>query len=168
MIRTGRLLEEWALCRSLALATALAVTAACGPASFTQPVGVEPRIATAPAATPSESPAPGEHRIGVRLVDGVGEFYDRKTGDRFVPRGANYIRLATQLEGGRSIFYVSAFNTDAYDPRRAEATLADLHSLGYNVVRVFLNHCCTTGLSDPSGALSISSKRCSGQPGVLP
>ena len=132
------------------------VAAACGPATSTPQVGSESPIATAAAATPSQSPAPGEHRIGVRLVDGVGEFYDRKTGERFVPRGANYIRLATQLQGGTSTFYHSTFNTDAYEPDRAAAVLADLHALGYNVARVFLNPCCTTGLGDPSGGLSTA------------
>ena len=30
-----------------------------------------------------------EHRIGIRLVDGNGEFYNRLSGERFTPRGTN-------------------------------------------------------------------------------
>ena len=105
--------------------------------------------------SPSQAPTSGQHRIGVRLVDGEGEFYDRQTGELFVPRGANYIRLAAQREGSGSTFYHSTFNTDAYEPDRAAAALADLHALGYNVVRVFLNPCCTTGLGNASGGLSV-------------
>lgn len=142
--------------RSLVLTLGVALAAGCGPAPLTPRSTAEAPIATATAATPSQSPTPGEHRIGVRLVDGVGEFYDRKTGERFVPRGANYVRFAWQQEGGHSIFTTSTFNTDAYDPNRAAAALADLHSLGYNVVRVFLNPCCTTGLGGPSGGESTA------------
>src|ERR671925_1385848 len=36
-------------------------------------------------------PAQAEHRIGVRQVNGVGEFYDKQTNEKFVPRGANYV-----------------------------------------------------------------------------
>jgi len=142
--------------RSQVLTLGIALAAACGPAQLTPKGTVEAPAATAPAATPSQAPTPGEHRIGVRIVDGVGEFYDRQTGERFVPRGANYVRFAWQQEGGRSIFTTSTFNTDAYDPNRAAAALADLHSLGYNVVRVFLNPCCTTGLGGPAGGESTA------------
>ena len=41
-------------------------------------------------------PLPPEHRIDVRDVNGIGEFYDRATGAKFIPRGNNYIRLAPQ------------------------------------------------------------------------
>lgn len=100
-----------------------------------------------PSATPRASLAPTrppeavkptqslpEHRIGVRVVDGIGQFYDRLTGERFLPRGLNYIRLGWQ-DGA---FTHSTFNTDAYDPNRAEAALAALQAYGFNVVRVFV------------------------------
>lgn len=38
-----------------------------------------------------------DHRIGIRVVNGVGEFYDRKTNKKFVPRGNNYIRLSPTI-----------------------------------------------------------------------
>ena len=140
--------------RSLVLTLGVALAAACEPTPAMPKRTVEAPAATEPEVIARQAPTPSEHRIGVRLVDGVGEFYDRKTGERFVPRGANYIRLAWQRDGGSSTFYHSTFNTDAYDPDRAQGFLAELHVLGYNVARVFLNPCCSTGLSDPSGALS--------------
>ena len=36
----------------------------------------------------STAPAPSEHRIAIRAVNGSPEFYDRVTGQKFVPRGA--------------------------------------------------------------------------------
>jgi hypothetical protein len=72
-----------------------------------------------------------QHRIGVRVVDGAGEMYDRVTGERFVARGVNLIRLA----GGAH----STLNVGHYDPDRIEAAFAEIASHGFNVVRVFLN-----------------------------
>src|SRR5712692_651029 len=52
-----------------------------------------------------------EHRIGVRVVNGIGEFYDRVTGQKFVPRGNNYIRLGPQTDpSGIRIITHSTFN----------------------------------------------------------
>ena len=50
----------------------------------------------ATAAPPTPPPA---HRIGIRVVDGRGEFFDRLTGERFVPRGANYLHLERDANG---------------------------------------------------------------------
>jgi hypothetical protein len=49
------------------------------------------RLYLGPQYAPSGLP---DHRIGIRVANGVGEFYDRTTNQRFVPRGNNYIRLA--------------------------------------------------------------------------
>jgi hypothetical protein len=97
-----------------------------------------------------------EHRIGVRVVDGVGEFYDRLTGEKFVPRGNNYIRLADQQSpSGEAFFYHSTFNVGLYEPERAERALRQMHADGYNVVRVFMNGNCLPGcIGDPAGGLS--------------
>ena len=35
------------------------------------------------------------HRIGTRPTATIAEFYDRSTGNSFVPRGNSYVRLAT-------------------------------------------------------------------------
>ena len=106
--------------------------------------------------TPTPTPAPPVHRIGVRVVDGGGEFYNRITGDTFIPRGNNYIRLANQQGmSGETFLYHSTFNVDRYDPARAEAALCAMHADGYNVVRVFLNGACRAEcIGDPSGKLS--------------
>src|SRR5690606_14509921 len=50
---------------------------------------VEPSASAAPASTP---PPPAEHRIGIRVVDGRAEFFDRLTDERWVPRGFNHWR----------------------------------------------------------------------------
>jgi hypothetical protein len=65
------------------------------------------------------------------VVDGAGEFFDRTTGERFVPRGANLIRLS----GGRH----STLNIGHYDADRLDATLARMADDGYNTVRIFMN-----------------------------
>ncbi len=77
-----------------------------------------------------------EHRIGVRQVDGVGEFYDKQTGETFVPRGANYAFVP--LGNG---FTNLILKVGIYDPKRTREDFAALESLGYNTVRVFLDHC---------------------------
>ena len=126
------------------------LASACGPGAATAPP-----TPLQPSQTPSEQP-PAEHRIGVRLVDGVGEFYDRLSGARFVPRGNNYIRLARQqsLSGGM-IVYHSTFNVGLYDAEQADQALRRMHAQGYNVVRVFVQGSCKTGcIGDPAGGLS--------------
>jgi hypothetical protein len=78
------------------------------------------------------------------VVNGAGEFYDRATGERFVPRGNNYTRLANLkppcLETGFP--YHAVFNVGEYDAARIENTLAAMQLEGYNLVRVFLNGVC--------------------------
>ena len=126
-------------------------------AALTNPAPIE----TQPAESPTELP-PTEipeivHRIGIRVVNGDGEFYDRQTGQRFYPRGYNYIRVAEQRSGGGTIVYHSTFNDDLYDPAQVDADLSQLHADGYNVVRVFINHCtCEHSIYDPDTRLSAA------------
>ena len=42
----------------------------------------------------SHAQAPPAHRIQVRTTKGTAEFFDTKTGQKFTPRGNNYVRLA--------------------------------------------------------------------------
>lgn len=111
-------------------------------------------------ATGTKQPPPPEtaHLIGVRTTGGRGEFYDRTTNAVFTPRGANYIRLAPQVDWvGNHINYHSTFNVGLYDAAGAEAALARMQQDGFNVVRVFLNGCCSTGtIGDPSGGLTVA------------
>src|SRR5712692_2589593 len=93
-----------------------------------------------PPAPPPPPPPPAEHRIGVRPAGGTPEFYDRVTNAKFTPRGNNYTRLNTmdRILGGTT-FYHSTFNPTYYDSTRSERTLADMETLKYNVVRVYLD-----------------------------
>jgi hypothetical protein len=119
-------------------------TAGAGRASLT--VGSSVRCGTFVRRSLALSPA---HRIGVRVVGGTAEFFDRTTGGRWVPRGANYIRLATQkLPDGTAIVSHSTFNTDRYDPVRAEKALRQMRADGYTAVRVWVSGCCGGGIGD--------------------
>jgi hypothetical protein len=79
----------------------------------------------------TQAPAPIPHRIAVRDVDGVGELFDIRSGDPFVPRGANLIRLA---EGGHSTLDVGR-----YDAAATDEVFGRMVAGGYNTVRVFIN-----------------------------
>ncbi|RPJ77541.1 MAG: hypothetical protein EHM20_06010 [Alphaproteobacteria bacterium] len=84
--------------------------------------------------------SPTEHHIGIRVVNGVGEFFDRRDGKKFVPRGMNYVRLAQQTKSdGTSTFGHALFDPGKYDPIRVGEDLLKMHSDGYNVIRVFLS-----------------------------
>ena len=78
-------------------------------------------------------------RIGVRQVDGVGEFYNRATGDRFVPRGSNYIDFKEVIPGKLWEDYI--FGAGTYQPEKVRAEFAKLADYGYNTVRLFFDHC---------------------------
>lgn len=119
------------------------------PASTSSPT--EPPAPPTPAET---KPSPPEHRIGVRLSAGVGEFYDRFTGEKFIPRGYNYIRVAPMSPANPSLWHAT-LNPGLYDPERAEAALREMHSAGYNVVRIFID-CCREGnnAGAPGGGIS--------------
>lgn len=88
----------------------------------------------------SLSSVPSEHLIGIRIVNGVGEFYNRTTGNKFVPRGMNYVRLAQQTKvDGSSTFGHALFDSGKYDSSRVGSDLQKMHADGYNVIRVFLS-----------------------------
>lgn len=93
------------------------------------------------------------HRIGVRQVGGAGEFYDRVTGARFVPRGHEYVRMGPQQNAdGGAFTYFTTFNVGRYDAGRSEAALARMAADGYNVVTVGINAVCANECAaDPRG-----------------
>jgi Cellulase (glycosyl hydrolase family 5) len=123
----------------------IAATLACSAPSLQASSPITPTPSQVVTPTPSASPPP-EHRIAVRETNGVGEFYDRTSGQTFVPRGYNYLHLADQiLTDGSHQYLDSTFATDHYDADAAAAALKGMHDLGYNVVRVFLTD-STTGL----------------------
>lgn len=96
-----------------------------------------------------------EPDIGVRLVNGAGEFYHRKTGLKFVPRGHNYVRLEREMLGppvNATNEWHTALSVGLYHVDRIEAAFAAMEALGYNTVRVFLDCCgATGGLGNPAG-----------------
>jgi len=102
-----------------------------------------------PAATPSPTLPPiGEHRIGIRTVDGRGEFFDRATGARFVPRGGNYLRAGRSADGA----IVDRIFAD-YNGGQVESDLREMKRLGYTAVRVALENCREDCIGDPAGGL---------------
>jgi hypothetical protein len=115
-----------------------------------------PTEAAAPADAPAADAAPPqptpEHRIGVRVVNGIGEFYDRATGQKFVPRGANYIVMGLQKNrAGESYVAHATFGPGFYDRLAAEAALQKMHADGYNTVRVFIETTTTTSITGNPG-----------------
>ena len=95
-------------------------------------------------------------RLEMREVNGLSKFFDTQTGKEFVPRGMNYVRLATLRKhtDGTDFAYHSTFNRGAYDRVRAQKALQEMAADGYNTVRVFLN-CATVGsLVDPGKPLN--------------
>lgn len=109
-------------------------------------------------AAPAPAQTPPAHRIQIRTVKGEAEFYDVKTGKKFVPRGHNYVRLENmkKLTEPTSMVYHSTFNEGRYDKKRASTALKAMAADGYNVVRVFLNH-ATEGSID-AGSKGLSGK----------
>ena len=136
-------------------------TFACNTSGILSPAATEVQTAavlmTQPPAATVHPPAvpttqPAEHRIGVRVVDGVGEFYDRQTGETFIPRGNNFARLDWQAKrtGGQTYTF-STFNPGFYNHDEASQALAQMSALGYNVVRVFLDGNAIDGNGGPNG-----------------
>lgn len=102
--------------------------------SITPSVNITPVTEIEP---PSTGDLPqAEHRIGVRQVNGAGEFYEKQTGEKFVPRGANYV-FVPQGNGHTNLL----LREGIYDPQRTRADFAKLVDLGYTTVRVFLDQC---------------------------
>ena len=91
-------------------------------------------ISTSISPTPSQPQV--EHRIGIRQVNGFSEFYDIQSGEKFTPRGVNYVYVPTESGYSSKLLQVGT-----YDPQRTRDDFTRLANLGYNTVRVFLDHC---------------------------
>src|SRR5688572_28847609 len=64
------------------------------PALSSPTPGTDPEPSTVPATptlAPTRTPAIQANRVAIRTLEGVAEFYDTATGERFVPRGVNYV-----------------------------------------------------------------------------
>ena len=116
--------------------------AACSPQSVPIPSSLTPTAETnSPRQTsavskPATTVPQSLHVIGIRQVNGIGEFYSRGTSEKFVPRGVNYVYVPL---GNEHTIYLLAVGT--YNPKRTREDLQTLSALGYNTVRVFLDHC---------------------------
>src|SRR5262245_52889124 len=94
-----------------------------------------PSIATSSAnetAVSQPSATPSEHRIAVRVVSSQAEFYDREMGQRFIPRGPNFLMLAR--EDGNIVDHL--FSPLYYNSPSIDQELKAMRALGYNTVRV--------------------------------
>ena len=108
--------------------------------------GPSNQVAVSPSATPIYTSG---RRIAVRIVGDEAEFYDRQTGEEFIPRGANYVRLAPHASLGET--YHSTFDPGLYDAAHAESVLVGMAALGYNTARVFIDQ---NEVVEPSGEFS--------------
>jgi hypothetical protein len=96
--------------------------------------------------------AENRHWIGVREgADGL-ELFDRRTGDLFVPRGANLLMLVPERDHVAS----GLFRPRDWNPRRVDRELARMVALGYNTVRVFIDLCEIDCISTPNGNIRES------------
>ncbi len=128
--------------------------------STCRPAADESASARPPTTNPVTPPplVASTHRIGVRTVDGIGEFYDLQSGTKFIPRGNNYVRLEVMdMAGGNSLQYHSTFNDNLYDPSHLEEALVRMQAEGYNMVRVFIQGSSAKGsVGNPDGGISAS------------
>ena len=89
-----------------------------------------------PTKTKIAAQLPSIHRIDVRQVDGVGEFFDKQTNEPFIIRGVNYVFVPLGTGYTNLLLKVGV-----YDPTRTRNDFSALAGMGYNTVRVFLDHC---------------------------
>src|SRR5215207_5976462 len=117
--------------RQLTAAAALVSLAVCG------------AFAIAGGGARAEVRTASRHVIAVRVVNRSGQLFDRRNRRRFVPRGANYVRLDAS---GHSTFKVGRYST-----RRTDAALTRMRGLSYNTVRVFIAGECRSGCVGTAG-----------------
>jgi F5/8 type C domain/Cellulase (glycosyl hydrolase family 5) len=101
-------------------------------------------------APPTAGQEPEQHRIGEREGADGPELYDRVTGARFVPRGANYQRFTAEPDGS---VVDTTFATPTWAPDAVAADLAAISAQGYNAVRVIFDNCNRPCIGDPGGGL---------------
>jgi pyrimidine-specific ribonucleoside hydrolase len=120
------------------------------------PAYSELAIDKAPESIPEIAKPVQKHRIGVRVIDGVGEFYDKETGLKFVPLGVNYVWFPEPS----GITTLDWFRDDIYDSEQVARDFAALRERGYNTVRIFIDLCSDPEnspegcLGDPYGGLN--------------
>ncbi|MFN8223211.1 MAG: hypothetical protein U0R50_08235 [Gaiellales bacterium] len=130
----------------------LAITLRAGSVAYVCLVRAR-RVGSGRLTVTSRRPPLAVHRIGVRQIGSAGEFYDRTTGAKFVPRGHEYVRMGVQQDiDGKPFTYFTLFNVGSYDANRSDAALTRMAERGYNVVTVGVNALCIDACAaDPKG-----------------
>ncbi len=133
-------------------------------------VSVPTTTSTVVAAAPVE---PIADRISIRVVDGVGEFFNVATGETFIPRGVNYVDFQPTSFGG---YEDRVFATNTYDRDKVREAFRTLASRGYNTARIFFDNCgidpeCVarasgTGLNPPYLDNMVEVMRIAGEEGI--
>ncbi len=80
------------------------------------------------------------HRILIRQSNGTGEFFDTLTGEKFIPRGVNYLDF---YKNEHDNYEDRTMAIGIYDPMRVRAAFRHLKEKGYNTVRIFFDLCGT-------------------------
>jgi hypothetical protein len=70
---------------------------------------------------------------------GQGIFYATATGQQFVPRGMNYVRLANDVDGLQAPDLHVTLDPAFYDPARLAQAVQAMRQSGYNIVRFTLD-----------------------------
>ena len=116
--------------------TSAGVTTSTGVGETTSTIPPTTTVTTTTVAATTTTPPP-QHRIGVRVVDGRGEFYDHLTDERFVVRGANYIFVRDAVGNWVS----EPLDTGHYDRALLRSDFATLAGAGFTTVRMFIDPC---------------------------
>lgn len=131
----------------LSILILLISTLACGiPSASPRAPASDPASTTGPAQPDTANsplpPPPAEHRIGVRIVNGEAEFYDRVTNETFYPRGAALWRWKHwPPEADYFTVIDTIFNTEYGQLDFALEQLPIMREDGSNVVRLWFNAC---------------------------
>lgn len=118
--------------RGLAVLLLLTACTTAGPGLETTTSPVAPTTSSSTAST-TEPPQVVDHPI---QIDGT-EFVDTRTGEVFIPRGANYLTRVLVGNG----YQDRTLSPAVFDPVRTGSDLDELASRGYNTIRVFLDTC---------------------------
>ncbi len=90
------------------------------------------------------------HWIGVReAADGTRELFDRRSGETFVPRGANLLMKVREGDHVAS----GLFRPRDWSPAAIDRELGRMAALGFNTVRVFIDLCQVDCISSPRGTI---------------
>lgn len=133
--------------QSRLLILACLILAACSPEELSATEAPPP--APLPSPSPeieSSSPIALEHIIAIRPGPNGAEFYNRESGEKFVPIGANLIQFHPP-EGD------TTFTVGDYDHEWMQEQLSEMESLGFNTLRVFVDLCRNRCIDAPGGGL---------------